>query len=666
MRGSKPLAAAIAAATLMTPTMGLIAQSAAAATTDATQTQVDQSDLEALNKLEARVDGKSLTFTKDNTSSRNGWSYDYDKKFPAGAIVTVSNTKNGMVTSLGGLTEISAIKNGTTVSVYLEAVRTAANQRFSSGWKGEPLTVDGKAVATAEQAGYGGVHVVYGALASSGSPSIHGPEGTNMRHTDDERVYAVTVPDRSNGAETLFILTAAPKGGLTSAEREFAEGEIRSHNINFNTEFTLDTLPGVETRPDYGATKKGDANGDGVFDAKDLDSVKATSGGKAVAGFDGTNPSREYLVPADTVEFSGLPEGWTMSGPTTDGHDIEYTASDPDDSPCVAFRFHRKASLSDRDRNLIKAMGLTVNGRSFDPTDGLYVTGVSKNGTSYGYAGNGVPAGAAIGHSDKAGSTYTGKGWMSVQMSDDDGYRVSIDFEVKDITKDDTGRTDKPSTGKDDTGKDDTSSTDKPSGGKTDTDPSEGLTDDERTALSKLDYRDAGEDPAAAPNIIKSGQTVYTGLKGGKGTVVSDKTSDPFVNRLLSNHIRWYKGATQVKAGEPFDTEIVEYTGRTSGRKVTFVFTTLDHNPLAATSDTGKTDTPSTDKPSDDTDKPDTSATPDASKTSNGTAETDNTAATGSGLASTGVSAEGLMAVTAAVALAAGVMGLGAMERRRD
>ncbi len=293
----------------MTPAMGLIAQSAAAATTDATQTQVDQSDLEALNKLEARVDGKSLTFTKDNTSSRNGWSYNYDKKFPAGAVVTVSNTKNGMITSLGGLTEISAIKNGTTVSVYLEAVRTVANQRFSSGWKGEPLTVDGKAVATAEQAGYGGVHVTYSALASSGPPSIHGPEGTNMRHTDDERVYAVTVPDRSNGAETLFILTAAPKGGLTSAEKEFAEGEIRSHNINFNTEFTLDTLPGVETRPDYDATKKGDANGDGVFDAKDLDSVKATSGGKAVAGFDGTNPSRKYLVPADTVEFSGLPEG---------------------------------------------------------------------------------------------------------------------------------------------------------------------------------------------------------------------------------------------------------------------------------------------------------------------------------------------------------------------
>lgn len=269
-----PTAAAIAAVTLMTPAMGLIAESAIAATTDTTQTQVDQSDLDALNKLEAKVDGKSLTLTEDHTR-RNGWSYRYNKEFPAGAVVTVSDTKNGMVTSLGGLTEISAVKNGTTVNVYLKAIRTAANQRFSSDWKGGPLAVDGKAVATAEQAGYGDVHVVYGALASSGSPSIHGPEGTNMRSADDERVYAVTVPDRSNGVETLLILTAAPKGGLASAEREFAEGEIESHNTDFGTEFALDTLPGVGTRPDYGAVKRGDATGDGGFD---MDDIKALLG----------------------------------------------------------------------------------------------------------------------------------------------------------------------------------------------------------------------------------------------------------------------------------------------------------------------------------------------------------------------------------------------------
>lgn len=261
-----------------------------------------------------------------------------------------------------------------------------------------------------------------------------------------------------------------------------------------------------------------------------------------------------------------------MSGPTTDGHDIEYTASDPDDSPCVTFRFHRKASLSDRDRNLIKAMGLTVNGRSFDPTDGLYVTGVSKNGTSYGYAGNGVPAGARIGVSDKASITSTGKDWLSACVADDDGYQVFINFEVKDIVKDDT------------------SSTDKPSSGKTDTDPSEGLTDDEKTALSKLDYRDAGEGLDTAPNIIKTGTTVYTGLKGGRDTVASDRTTGPSVNTLLSNHIRWYKGSTEVRAGEAFDTEVVEYTGKASGATAAFVFTTLDHNPLAALPDTGGAD----------------------------------------------------------------------------
>lgn len=271
----------------MTPAMGLIAESAVAATTDAGQTQaapVDQSILDLFNRLGVRVDGKAVTFTAGNTEKATEWSYRCGERFPSGATVTVSDTQNGSVVSSGSVAKVSTALGGQIISIELDARRTAANQRFSSGWKGEPITVDDRTVATAEQAGYGGVHIVYGALGSSASPSVHGPEGTNKRHADDGRVYSVSVTDRSNGAGTLIILTAAAKGGLTAAEREFAEKEVESHNTDFGTEFTLDTLPGVEARPDYGAVKRGDANGDGVFDAKDLSALKAVSGGKTVAG----------------------------------------------------------------------------------------------------------------------------------------------------------------------------------------------------------------------------------------------------------------------------------------------------------------------------------------------------------------------------------------------
>lgn len=154
------------------------------------------------------------------------------------------------------------------------------------------------------------------------------------------------------------------------------------------------------------------------------------------------------------------------------------------------------------------------------------------------------------------------------------------------------------------------------------TDPFEGFTANEKIALGKLDYRDAGEDSTTALNIIKNGQTVYTGLKGSKYTVVADR-SDSSVNSLLSNHISWYKGSTKVKVDEPFDTETVEYIGKESGKKVTFVFTMLAQNPLetSISDDTGQS-TPS-----------DSSQTVKAASSTQNPSTTNKLASTGSGIA---------------------------------
>ena len=687
MGTSRPLAAAVAAITLMTPAMGVITQSALAAD-DTAQTQVAQSDLDAFNALGVKVDGKALTLTKDNVE-RSGHQYQYTGKIAPNAFVTIPQKAvdegRGSVTLLHGSVQINASTSGTTAAtLFLDSTHSPAHQRFSVGWKGADILLDDSKTPTvpAAKTGVGGVHILYGALGSAGDHSFQNMSWSNSK---DKSAYSVELYDDSNGAAEVYILTAHAKDGLTDAEKDYIASVAGDYNKVFDTKYSPSSLLAVGERPDYGANRKGDTNGDGVFDANDLKGMRAVSDGRNVENFDPTVRYGSYLMSGDTVEFESVPGGWTIKHDDTSDGAQGFYAYSPEGIAVSHYAFHRKAVPSDRDKALIKAMGLTVDGKAFDPTDGLYRHYANSSGAGYVYIGGGIgPKASIMASGDRAVVNDLANGVVTVSNSDaDTGYSVVVNLTLdKDDSagttdKPDSGTTDAPSTdkpGKDDAtdagttnkpdtgdsdtpGKGDATDNDKPDTGDSDTtskddtgtDAFAGLTEGERAALAKLDYRDAGEDSGTAANIIKAGQTVYTGLKGGKDTVVTDRTDPDAINAEFTNHIRWYKGSVQSQAGGEFDTEVVEYTGRESGATVRYVFTTLDHDPF----DTR-----------DDTDAGASSGGTTANGT-NASAPSDGREAASAPLASTGVGADSLMAAAAAAAIAAGVMGLGALERRR-
>ena len=190
-------------------------------------------------------------------------------------------------------------------------------------------------------------------------------------------------------------------------------------------------------------------------------------------------------------------------------------------------------------------------------------------------------------------------------------------------------------------------------------DPLEGLTAEERaylTGVFKVMDAGAGDDSA---NIFDATRTLYTGLKGADGKLIDVKGNIPTEDALFSyvgvngktqtgHNTEWYRDGAAVTSSDAHDTEVLTFTGTKSGKSVRYVFTTLDHDPFAG-------------QGADDKDDATTPATPAAD---DGTQAAPTADAQANQLADTGVGAASMLGLTAAVALAGSVMGLGALRRR--
>lgn len=117
---------------------------------------------------------------------------------------------------------------------------------------------------------------------------------------------------------------------------------------------SFEYTPATTTTP----TVKGDVNGDGKADAKDLKAVVAKLAdkdgkdtGKYVAGFNPTGQVKDVKIPVDqTVTFEGTPDGWSIipSTPDKDGR-ITVTAT-PDGGTPITWTFLQSKDATTADK----------------------------------------------------------------------------------------------------------------------------------------------------------------------------------------------------------------------------------------------------------------------------------------------------------------------------
>ena len=290
---------------------------------------------------------------------------------------------------------------------------------------------------------------------------------------------------------------------------------------------------------------------------------------------------------------------------SSDVHDTEvYTFTGTESKNSVAYVF---TTLSENEFN--KIYGVTSN-----PSGGTTVKpGDNNSGTTTG--GDNKNPGTTTGN--KTDNT-TPKPGTTTKPGESTGDKT-------DNNKDNTGKTDSDKT-----------------------DPLAGFTKDELAELKKLSvYQDS--DPEKK-NILVDGQYAYLNLKAGEDGIVSHNSVEA---KILNLDFNYYKDGKEVKSSEEHDTETLTVKGVESGKEVTYVFTTLDHNPFAASDDDNDSDQS---KPSDNTQ----TAKP-ASSTQNPTSQNPSASNTADGLASTG---SGVAAVAGGMAVLASV-GAGLMVSRR-
>lgn len=126
-----------------------------------------------------------------------------------------------------------------------------------------------------------------------------------------------------------------------------------------------------------GASKKGDVNGDGKYDVKDLTGLKASVDGAPVTGFrpDQAGP---YDVPSGkTVSLNGIPDGWTSKHESNSASMI-FRIYNPDGKETIDYTFRYKTSSNtlvgdvngDYQYNMADLKGLKLNvSDNFDPSN---------------------------------------------------------------------------------------------------------------------------------------------------------------------------------------------------------------------------------------------------------------------------------------------------------
>lgn len=124
-----------------------------------------------------------------------------------------------------------------------------------------------------------------------------------------------------------------------------------------------------------GTSKKGDVNGDGKYDVKDLTGLKASVDGVTVTGFrpDQAGP---YDVPSGkTVSLNGVPDGWSSKKESNSASMI-FRIYDPDGKETIDYTFRYKTSDTligdvngDYQYNMADLKGLKLNvSDNFDPS----------------------------------------------------------------------------------------------------------------------------------------------------------------------------------------------------------------------------------------------------------------------------------------------------------
>lgn len=129
------------------------------------------------------------------------------------------------------------------------------------------------------------------------------------------------------------------------------------------------------TPPD--TSKKGDVNGDGKYDVKDLTGLKASVNGTTVTGFK-PDQAGPYDVPSgQTVQLSGIPDGWTSKHESNSASMI-FRIYDPDGKETIDYTFRYKTSSNtlvgdvngDYQYNMDDLKGLKLNvSDNFDPSN---------------------------------------------------------------------------------------------------------------------------------------------------------------------------------------------------------------------------------------------------------------------------------------------------------